>query len=43
MRFTVDRLDHIVLNCKDVEITASWYQRVLGMEREEFGEERAPR
>jgi catechol 2,3-dioxygenase-like lactoylglutathione lyase family enzyme len=40
MRFTVDRLDHFVLNCKDVEITASWYQRVLGMEREEFGEER---
>jgi catechol 2,3-dioxygenase-like lactoylglutathione lyase family enzyme len=40
MRFTVDRLDHIVLNCKDVEITASWYQRVLGMEREEFGENR---
>ena len=38
MRFTVDRLDHIVINCKDVEITASWYQRVLGMEREEFGE-----
>ena len=37
MRFTVDRLDHIVINCKDVEITASWYQRVLGMEREEFG------
>ena len=40
MRFTVDRLDHIVLNCKDVEITASWYQRVLGMEREEFGDGR---
>ena len=40
MRFTVDRLDHIVLNCADVEITASWYQRVLGMEREEFGPER---
>ena len=37
MRFTVDRLDHIVVNCKDVEITASWYQRVLGMEREDFG------
>ncbi len=37
MRFTVDRLDHIVLNVKDVEIAASWYQRVLGMEREEFG------
>ena len=37
MRFTVDRFDHIVLNCRDVEQTASWYQRVLGMEREEFG------
>ena len=37
MRFTVDRLDHIVVNCSDVEISASWYQRVLGMEREEFG------
>ena len=37
MRFTVDRLDHLVLTCADVEITASWFQRVLGMEREEFG------
>ena len=37
MQFTVDRIDHIVLNVKDVEITAAWYQRVLGMEREEFG------
>ena len=40
MRFTVDRLDHLVLNVKDVEITAAWYQRVLGMEREEFGNDR---
>lgn len=39
MRFTVDRMDHIVINVRDVEISASWYQRVLGMEREEFGEE----
>ena len=37
MRFTVDRLDHLVLTCRDMEITASWYQRVLGMDREEFG------
>jgi catechol 2,3-dioxygenase-like lactoylglutathione lyase family enzyme len=37
MRFTVDRLDHVVLNVKDVEIAATWYQRVLGMEREDFG------
>ena len=39
MRFTVDRLDHIVLNCADVEESASWYQRVLGMDREEFGDD----
>ncbi len=39
MRFTVDRLDHLVINCQDVEKSASWYQRVLGMEREEFGED----
>ncbi|HVZ08715.1 VOC family protein [Rhodopila sp.] len=37
MRFTVDRIDHIVLNVKDVEIAAAWYQRVLGVEREDFG------
>ncbi len=37
MRFTVDRLDHLVITCRDVEQTASWYQRVLGMEREEYG------
>ena len=39
MRFTVDRLDHLVLNVSDIEISATWYQRVLGMEREEFGPE----
>ena len=40
MRFAVDRLDHLVLTCQDVEISASWYQRVLGMDREAFGEQR---
>ena len=40
MRFTIDRLDHLVLNVRDVEITAAWYQRVLGMEREDFGPKR---
>jgi catechol 2,3-dioxygenase-like lactoylglutathione lyase family enzyme len=39
MRFTVDRLDHLVLTSADVEISAAWYQRVLGMEREEYGSE----
>lgn len=37
MRFAVDRLDHLVVTCRDVEISAAWYQRVLGMEREAFG------
>jgi catechol 2,3-dioxygenase-like lactoylglutathione lyase family enzyme len=40
MRFAVDRLDHLVITCRDVEISASWYQRMLGMEREEFGPHR---
>jgi catechol 2,3-dioxygenase-like lactoylglutathione lyase family enzyme len=35
--FAVERFDHIVLNCTDVEATASWYERVLGMRREVFG------
>ncbi|MBE9606296.1 VOC family protein [Acetobacteraceae bacterium H6797] len=38
MRFAVDRLDHLVITVKDVETSASWYQRVLGMERAAFGE-----
>jgi catechol 2,3-dioxygenase-like lactoylglutathione lyase family enzyme len=37
MKFTVDRIDHIVMVCNDITETASWYQRVLGMEREEYG------
>ena len=37
MRFTIDRIDHVVLNVADIELAAAWYQRVLGMEREVFG------
>jgi len=37
MRFTVDRLDHLVLNVRDLDTTVSWYQRVLGMAHEEYG------
>jgi len=40
MRFTIDRIDHIVLNVADVEIAAAWYQRVRGMEREDYGPHR---
>ena len=34
MAFTVDRIDHLVLNVADVEASAAWYVRVLGMRRE---------
>ncbi len=37
MGFAVERIDHVVLNCYDVEATAAWYERVLGMRRETFG------
>ena len=37
MAFTLDRIDHVVINCRDAEVTAAWYERVLGMSREVFG------
>jgi catechol 2,3-dioxygenase-like lactoylglutathione lyase family enzyme len=40
MSFAVNRIDHVVLNCRDVDTTADWYVRVLGMRREVFGEGR---
>jgi catechol 2,3-dioxygenase-like lactoylglutathione lyase family enzyme len=40
MTFTVDRIDHVVLNCRDVERTVDWYVRVLGVRREVFGQGR---
>lgn len=36
MGFTVERIDHVVINCRDLETTVAWYCRVLGMRREEF-------
>lgn len=40
MGFAVDRIDHVVINCRDVEVTAAWYARVLGMTRESYGDGR---
>jgi catechol 2,3-dioxygenase-like lactoylglutathione lyase family enzyme len=34
MAFTVERIDHLVLNVADLEASAAWYGRVLGMRRE---------
>ena len=38
----IDRIDHVVVNCRDLETMVSWYQRLLGMQREklEFGPDR---
>jgi catechol 2,3-dioxygenase-like lactoylglutathione lyase family enzyme len=40
MPFAIDRIDHVVLNCSDVDTTVDWYERVLGMQREVFGDNR---
>ena len=40
MSLIIERIDHVVLNCRDVEATASWYERVLRMKREYFREGR---
>ena len=36
MSFSVDSIDHIVLNVKDAEASAAWYARVLGLRRVAF-------
>jgi catechol 2,3-dioxygenase-like lactoylglutathione lyase family enzyme len=40
MALAVDRIDHVVLNCRDVEATVDWYVQVLGTRREIFGDGR---
>ncbi len=40
MTLFVESFDHIVINVSDVEVAAQWYQRVLGMKRED--KERRP-
>ncbi len=37
---TIDRLDHLVLTVRDMEATLAFYEGVLGMRRETFGEGR---
>ncbi len=38
--YQVRSLDHVVVNCADVERSAGWYVRVLGMSVERFGPDR---
>jgi hypothetical protein len=32
----IDRFDNIVMNCRNVESTASWHEAALGFEREAY-------
>jgi catechol 2,3-dioxygenase-like lactoylglutathione lyase family enzyme len=45
MTLKVEAFDHVVVNVIDPERSAAWYQRVLGMMREDFrpGPGKAPR
>src|SRR5437868_13685910 len=36
MSIVIDRIDHIVLNVRDIETSVAWYESVLGMRREDF-------
>jgi catechol 2,3-dioxygenase-like lactoylglutathione lyase family enzyme len=36
MPIRISALDHVVLNVSNVEGSAGWYQRVLGMKRKDF-------
>ncbi len=40
MPITIDRLDHLVLTVGDIDAACDFYERVLGMRREIFGEGR---
>jgi catechol 2,3-dioxygenase-like lactoylglutathione lyase family enzyme len=37
MAIEIDRLDHLVLTCRDIEKTCTFYETVLGMTREGTG------
>lgn len=36
----VDRIDHLVLTVKNIELTVNFYQSVMGMKKEVFGQSR---
>ncbi|HEY1721937.1 MAG TPA: VOC family protein [Magnetospirillaceae bacterium] len=43
MPFAIDRIDHVVLTVKDIDVTCAFYTRALGMRVETFGETAAKR
>jgi catechol 2,3-dioxygenase-like lactoylglutathione lyase family enzyme len=38
----INRIDHIVLNCRDIEVTVAWYERAFGFEREVYDSPGSP-
>ena len=38
----IERIDHIVMNCRNVETTAAWYERALGFKREAYSSPAGP-
>jgi catechol 2,3-dioxygenase-like lactoylglutathione lyase family enzyme len=40
MTFEITGIDHVVLNCSDVDAIAAWYERALDLEVEVYGEGR---
>lgn len=38
----ISRIDHIVMNCRNVEATAAWYESALGFQREVYSSPAAP-
>ena len=40
MSFLIDRIDHIVLTVADIETTIQFYEQILGMKAETFGQGR---
>lgn len=39
----IERIDHIVINCRNVEATAQWYERALGFKREVYRSPASPK
>lgn len=36
--FTIDHLDHVAIRVKDLEVSATWYSKVLGLTRKDVPE-----
>lgn len=40
MESLIDSIDHVVLNCTNVDVTAAWFRRALGAEIQTYGQGR---